>query len=55
MDACTPYEWERKPIEIFLDEDMKKKVLSSGKNTVLRIGVQRYANPEIGAQQKESC
>jgi 4-hydroxy-3-polyprenylbenzoate decarboxylase len=31
MDACTPYEWERKPIEIFLDEDMKAKVLSQWK------------------------
>jgi len=31
MDACTPYEWERKPIEIFLDEDMKNKVLSKWK------------------------
>jgi 3-polyprenyl-4-hydroxybenzoate decarboxylase len=31
MDACTPYEWERKPIEIFLDEEMKKKVLSQWK------------------------
>ena len=31
MDACTPYEWERKPIEIFLDEGMKKKVLSRWK------------------------
>jgi phenylphosphate carboxylase beta subunit len=31
MDACTPYEWERKPVEIFLDEEMKKKVLSQWK------------------------
>ncbi|MEW6112208.1 MAG: phenylphosphate carboxylase subunit beta, partial [Thermodesulfobacteriota bacterium] len=28
MDACTPYEWKRKPQEIFLDEAMKEKVLS---------------------------
>ena len=26
IDACTPYEWERKPQEIFLDEEMEKKV-----------------------------
>jgi phenylphosphate carboxylase beta subunit len=26
MDACIPYEWERKPIEIKLDEEMVKKV-----------------------------
>ncbi len=26
IDACTPYEWDRKPQEIFLDEDMEKKV-----------------------------
>ena len=26
IDACTPYEWERKPQEIFLDEDTEKKV-----------------------------
>ena len=23
IDACIPYEWERKPIEINLDEDVK--------------------------------
>jgi 4-hydroxy-3-polyprenylbenzoate decarboxylase len=28
IDACIPYEWERKPIEIFLDKDMAEKVLS---------------------------
>ncbi|MFH1117706.1 MAG: phenylphosphate carboxylase subunit beta [Pseudomonadota bacterium] len=28
MDACTPFEWERKPTEIFLDENVKKKVLA---------------------------
>ena len=26
IDACTPYEWDRKPMEIFLDKDMEKKV-----------------------------
>ncbi|HIE06899.1 MAG TPA: phenylphosphate carboxylase subunit beta, partial [Desulfarculaceae bacterium] len=26
IDACTPYEWDRKPQEIFLDKDMEKKV-----------------------------
>lgn len=26
IDACTPYEWDRKPQEIFLDEEMEKKV-----------------------------
>jgi 4-hydroxy-3-polyprenylbenzoate decarboxylase len=26
MDACIPYEWERKPVEIKLDEEMVKKV-----------------------------
>jgi 4-hydroxy-3-polyprenylbenzoate decarboxylase len=31
LDACTPYEWERKPVEIFLDENMKNKVLSRWK------------------------
>ncbi|MEW6140900.1 MAG: phenylphosphate carboxylase subunit beta [Thermodesulfobacteriota bacterium] len=28
LDACTPYEWERKPQEIFLDPTMKQKVIS---------------------------
>jgi 3-polyprenyl-4-hydroxybenzoate decarboxylase len=36
MDACTPYEWERKPTEIFLDEDMKNKVLSQWKEYGLK-------------------
>jgi 4-hydroxy-3-polyprenylbenzoate decarboxylase len=31
LDACTPYEWKRKPQEIFLDEGMKQKVLSKWK------------------------
>ena len=31
MDCTLPYEWEKKPIEIFLDEDMKKKVLERWK------------------------
>ena len=31
LDACTPYEWERKPVEIFLDENVKNKVLSRWK------------------------
>ena len=26
IDACTPYEWDRKPQEIFLDPEMEKKV-----------------------------
>jgi 4-hydroxy-3-polyprenylbenzoate decarboxylase len=26
MDATVPYEWKRKPNEIFLDEEMVKKV-----------------------------
>ena len=26
IDARTPYEWDRKPMEIFLDKDMEKKV-----------------------------
>ncbi|MCX5802628.1 MAG: phenylphosphate carboxylase subunit beta, partial [Proteobacteria bacterium] len=26
MDATVPYEWKRKPTEIFLDEEMVKKV-----------------------------
>jgi len=26
MDATIPYEWERKPEEIFLDEEMAKRV-----------------------------
>ncbi|MBF0549625.1 MAG: phenylphosphate carboxylase subunit beta [Deltaproteobacteria bacterium] len=28
MDATTPYEWKDKPIEIFMDKDMTKQVLS---------------------------
>ncbi len=28
IDACIPYEWERKPIEINLDEDVKADVIS---------------------------
>jgi 4-hydroxy-3-polyprenylbenzoate decarboxylase len=32
LDACTPYEWERRPVEIFLDEDMKAKVVSQWKD-----------------------
>ena len=31
MDACIPYEWERKPTEIKLDEEMVKKVQSQWK------------------------
>jgi len=31
LDACTPYEWKRKPKEIFLDEDVKQKVISKWK------------------------
>jgi len=31
MDACIPYEWERKPTEIRLDEEMVKKVQSQWK------------------------
>ena len=31
MDACIPYEWERKPTEIKLDEEMVKKVQSRWK------------------------
>lgn len=31
LDACTPYEWERKPVEIFLDEAVKNKVISRWK------------------------
>jgi UbiD family decarboxylase len=26
MDACIPFEWERKPVEIKLDEEIVKKV-----------------------------
>ena len=26
MDACIPFEWKKKPIEIMLDEDTVKKV-----------------------------
>lgn len=29
IDACIPYEWERKPIEINLDEAVKAQVLSN--------------------------
>ncbi|MFZ5631415.1 MAG: phenylphosphate carboxylase subunit beta [Bacillota bacterium] len=32
MDACIPHEWERKPIEIQLDGDMVKTVLSKWKD-----------------------
>jgi 4-hydroxy-3-polyprenylbenzoate decarboxylase len=31
MDATIPYEWERKPQEIFLDEQMVKRVKSRWK------------------------
>jgi 4-hydroxy-3-polyprenylbenzoate decarboxylase len=31
MDACIPYEWERKPVEIKLDEETVKKVQSRWK------------------------
>ncbi len=31
MDACIPFEWERKPTEIKLDEEMLKKVRSRWK------------------------
>ena len=31
IDACIPYEWERKPIEIFLDKDMADKVRAKWK------------------------
>jgi len=31
MDATTPYEWEEKPIEIFMDKDMTKQVLGRWK------------------------
>ena len=29
IDATIPFHWKRKPIEIFLDDDMKKKVLDN--------------------------
>ena len=32
MDACIPHEWDRKPIEIQLDEEMVKTVLSKWKD-----------------------
>ncbi len=32
MDACVPFEWERKPIEIKLDEEMVKKVMNRWKD-----------------------
>ncbi len=32
MIAVTPFEWKKKPIEIFLDEDTKKKVLDNWKD-----------------------
>jgi hypothetical protein len=28
MDATTPYEWEQKPVQVKLDEDIEKHVLS---------------------------
>ncbi|MDD3653015.1 MAG: phenylphosphate carboxylase subunit beta [Desulfotomaculaceae bacterium] len=31
IDACIPYEWDRKPMEIFLDKEMEQKVLSNWK------------------------
>jgi len=31
MDATIPYEWEEKPIEISMDEDVEKRVLSRWK------------------------
>jgi 4-hydroxy-3-polyprenylbenzoate decarboxylase len=31
IDACIPYEWERKPIEIFLDQETAEKVRSKWK------------------------
>ena len=52
MDACTPFEWERKPIEIFLDEDMKKKVLARWKEYGFEDWSAAICKPEIvGAQE----
>jgi hypothetical protein len=31
MDACIPFEWAKKPVEIKLDEEIVKKVQSRWK------------------------